>query len=68
MTTDSDLFQLHPATLFGSLAAGRQELPPRADAEPDLGPERVRAHRRLLALLGARLQAPKPDPARGGRA
>jgi hypothetical protein len=28
----------------------------------------VRAHRRLLALLGSRLQAPKPDPARGGRA
>jgi hypothetical protein len=64
MTTDSDLFRLHPVTIIGSLAAGREEPSPRADAEPDLDPERVRAHRRLLALLTGRFQT--PEPARPG--
>ena len=68
MKSDSDLFQLHPAAVFGSLDAGRGEPSPRADAEPDLEPERVRVHRRLLALLSGRFQATEPGSARGERA
>jgi hypothetical protein len=69
VSRSSDPFQLHPLAIIGSLAATpRDGHPARRDSEPEREPERFAVHRRLLATLTRRLDAPRARQARIDRA
>ncbi len=54
----NDLFELHPASVVGSLMGGRPATgPAKRDAEPDLEPAKPHALRRLVAAISGRREA-----------